>query len=80
MSYTLAKMSRTTKNSNKNVTDEGKNLNNIWEKFELKLNNWVTTTLPMIVIKSIAGEAVKNICVIKRIKKIPCLLLYMLVG
>jgi hypothetical protein len=57
-------MSRTTKNSNKNVTDEGKNLNNIWEKFELKLNNWVTTTLPTIVsevIKSIAGEAVKNI-------------------
>ncbi|CAB4023272.1 Hypothetical predicted protein [Paramuricea clavata] len=47
----------------RNATEEGENLNNIWEKFELKLNDWVTTTLPTIVsevIKSIAGEAVKK--------------------
>ncbi|CAB4042277.1 Hypothetical predicted protein, partial [Paramuricea clavata] len=53
----------TSKNSNKNATAEGENLNNIWEKFELKLNDWITTTLPTIVsevIKSIAGEAVKK--------------------
>jgi hypothetical protein len=56
-------MSRTTKHLNKNARDKGENINNIWEKFELKLNDWVTTTLPTIVsevIKSIAGETVKK--------------------